>query len=235
MIPVSATLSFVDDAEPDEEPLQVDDPEERARVISVVEKRLGTKRQWHGLSPDAALELLRRPVRSIDEVEQYSYGPILEVHSIEVDGARIAIHALDKKGIMLRSGNATGSCPVAYTFRAATQTWQKEGEFLVGRRDPTNLEIDRRVLRDFEGVLRLAEEEVGETSHVNKVSVECRRHDGTVTVFAPSRSELEAIDSDEIVLSHGDSVDVSFRSYVPMDYKRCWLNSHGYYETSRLP
>jgi hypothetical protein len=145
-----------------------------------------------------------------DLVERFEYGPAWRIESVEIDGGFYDFREHDPNNFILFAGGGIGSCPYVYSYQPDSGLWLEEGHFLLGAISPELKRMDEIVLEHFHGRLEVRETE-HELAYIDSLSLKLRDAEGSVQLFRATWPEaLASDDGNELVLAHGDRVEVRF-------------------------
>lgn len=139
------------------------------------------------------------------------FGPGERVMTIRTDDSSEAedVRAFDPTNLSyLFVGYSGACCPALYTRLGPQRRWVKEGNVLVNFSTSDAEAEDRCDLRQFDGSLRLSEEDL-ETSYIDRLVVVVDGPFGE-RVLEPDVAELRLADAERLRLDHGESIVVRF-------------------------
>ena len=151
--------------------------------------------------------LLREPVPAADK-EEFVYGPSIALDSVDVNGFQYVIEPFDPINVAYFSSYAEGSCPFVYC-RRIDGAWFKRGTILTGRSSKQREGTTTLDSHDFDGVVRIAEEEE-ETSYVDQLFVRGTLASGKTVIVLPADHVLSRKDHRYLTLTKGKTVEVKF-------------------------
>jgi hypothetical protein len=171
--------------------------------------------------------LLRESIQAW-EGEEFIYGPSIGLDSVDVDGPKYAIEPFDPMNIAYFSGSAEGSCPFLYCRRARDGRWLKEGTILTGRSSKERAGTTTLEVRNFDGVVRVSEEEE-ETSYVDQLFIRGVSSTGETVIVTPANDLLTDKDHRYLILKRGETTEVNFRIPEDMRRDRVGIIASGYF------
>ena len=175
-------------------------------------------------------------VSRIDETEVQvdkdivTFGPTMELRSVEIDGSRYPIRKFDPKLLVINGdfSLATGSCPYISTFDPQTRTWASQGTFLTGNNLKELEGVDLKPLREFYGVVRISEQE-REITYLDSAFVLSTCSDGEEQLIRSQDPRLRSRDGRYLVLRPGDEVILKFSGEFDAGNCRVKFGGAGYY------
>jgi hypothetical protein len=174
------------------------------------------------------IEMLRGESVRASESDEFLYGPAISLDAVDVDGPKYAIQPLDPTNIAYFSGYAEGSCPFAYCRRAGDDVWLKQGSILKGHSSKAREGTTVLVVRDFNGTVRISEEE-DETSYVDQLFIRGTSSTGGTVIVPPTDDLLAHKDHRYLVLTKGKTTEVRFRIPEGMRRDRVEVVASGYF------
>lgn len=127
------------------------------------------------------------------------------------------------------------ACPYVYTINPVNGEWEFESTILTYL-DGSTLEGQQRVaLQNFDGRLRIAEEEP-ETSYLDWLVVEVVDVQGQTHQLVPDVHELQSADDTYFILTRGDELILEFASFSAIgQIQSASVIAEGYYVPSNRP
>ena len=154
------------------------------------------------------IDALLRKRPSVSKTDEFVYGPSIALEAVDVNGFRYAIERFNPTYVSYFDGFQGGSCPFVYCQRKMDGTWFKQGAIIKGRKSKALEGTDELVVRGFDGVLRISEEEA-EISYIDDLFVRAKSNKGDITLRPPNE-QLARKDGYYVVLKKGESIDIRF-------------------------
>jgi hypothetical protein len=165
--------------------------------------------QQVGAPADSLIRLMDRPEEDFGLRKEYIYGPSTRLEALEVDDAVYPVRQFDPRLVVIRSGNASGSCPFVYVHSGENDTWIREGRILYGANGPKKESFDSLKLGKFDGRVMLREQEP-ETTFVKTIYLSARDAAGKKRLYDPTNWDSIRRNREYVELRQGESIELRF-------------------------
>ena len=184
--------------------------------------------------------ILNRPATSFALNKEYLYGPSMSVESVDVDNVNFPFRQFDPTKLVIKAGDAIGSCPYVYTYSAKDEAWINEGVVLYGVNESRKEKIEEKRLTRFDGRVRIRERDP-EDSFIDAVYVKALLPGGGEIILRPEHRAVRSADGQYLKLRQGEEVELKFNLPRGLTATEYVLGVEGYYipykqvPTSRQP